>query len=108
MGPLTKENKDNPLVCEKVELYIAGKEISNGYSELTDGIALEENFKIEQEARRALNLEPVAFDKDLVDAVKSGMPDVAGCGMGLDRLCMLLANAKSIAEINFFPTNEWF
>ncbi|MFS8131426.1 MAG: amino acid--tRNA ligase-related protein [Candidatus Dojkabacteria bacterium] len=108
LGPLTKPNKDNPLVCEKVELYIAGKEIANGYTELTDGNLLEQNFKIEQQAREKLGKAPVAFDQDLVDAVRSGMPEVGGIGMGLDRLAMIFADAKNISEVNFFPATDWF
>ncbi|MEO6728367.1 MAG: amino acid--tRNA ligase-related protein [Candidatus Dojkabacteria bacterium] len=108
LGPLTKPNKVNPLVCEKVELYIGGKEIANGYTELTDGELLEQNFRVEQEARKNLGKEPVAFDYDLVDAIKSGMPEVTGSGMGLDRLAMIFADAKNISEVNYFPATEWF
>lgn len=107
MCPLTKENKENPLVCEKVELYIAGKELANGYTELTDGVEQERRFKIEQEARKELGMKPVRFDDDLIEALKSGLPDVAGIGMGLDRLAAIFANAKTIAEVNYFPASEW-
>ncbi|MEP7103109.1 MAG: amino acid--tRNA ligase-related protein [Candidatus Dojkabacteria bacterium] len=108
LGPLTKPNVENPLVCEKVELYIAGKEIANGYTELTDGNLLEQNFKEEEGARKKLGKDSITFDNDLVDAVKSGMPEVGGVGMGLDRLAMIFTDAKNIAEVNFFPATEWF
>lgn len=108
LGPLTKPNNQNPLVCEKVELYIAGKEIANGYTELTDGELLEQNFKEEQAARVKMGKSSIAFDSDLVEAVKSGMPGVTGSGMGLDRLAMILADAKNISEVNYFPSSEWF
>jgi len=108
MCPLTKENTENPLVCEKVELYIAGKEVANGYTELLDGEEQEKRFLIEQQARKELGLKEIAFDHDLVNALKSGMPEVAGIGMGLDRVAMIFANANYISEINYFPASEMF
>jgi elongation factor P--beta-lysine ligase len=108
MCPLTKESSRNPNVCEKVELYIAGMEMGNGYTELTDGEEQEKRFLEEQDARAKLGKKPIAYDKDLVDAIKSGMPEVAGIGVGLDRVAMLFANADSISDINFFPASEWF
>lgn len=108
MCPLTKENSENPLVCEKVELYIAGKEVANGYTELLDGEEQEKRFLIEQQARKELGLKEIAFDHDLVNALKSGMPEVAGIGMGLDRVAMIFANANYISEINYFPASEMF
>lgn len=107
MCPLTQENKDNPLVCEKVELYIAGKELGNGYTELRDWEEQYKRFKIEEEAREQLGLEKIEFDHDLVDALKEGLPDVAGIGVGLDRVAMLFANAKYISEVNYFPGSDW-
>lgn len=106
--PLTKENKTNPLVCEKVELYIAGKEIANGYTELLDASEQRKRFEIEQAARATLGRQPIKFDHDLVDALASGMPEVSGIGMGLDRLAMIFADAKYISEINYFPASEMF
>lgn len=105
--PLTKVNKENPLVSEKVELYLAGKEIANGYSELSDWMEQEKRFKEEQEARKKLGMKEVKMDIDLVEAIKSGIPKVAGIGMGLDRVAMILSNADNIADINYFPASEW-
>jgi EF-P lysine aminoacylase GenX len=107
MCPLTKVKNGDELVSEKVELYIAGRELGNGYTELTDWQEQERRFKGEQEARMELGKKSVKHDQDLVDALKLGMPEVAGMGMGLDRLVMILANAKSISEINYFPPSEW-
>lgn len=104
--PLTRLNKENPLVAEKVELYIAGKELANGYTELLDGNEQEKNFKAEEQARAEIGKEPIAFDHELVAALKSGMPEVAGIGMGLDRVAMLFANAASLEEVNLFPGTE--
>lgn len=104
--PLTKLNTANPLVAEKVELYIAGKELANGYTELLDGAEQESRFKEEAAARKKLNKEPIAFDHELVEALKSGLPEVAGIGMGLDRVAMLFADAKDLNEVNLFPGSE--
>jgi EF-P lysine aminoacylase GenX len=108
MCPLVKTNPHNPLVCQKVELYIAGREIGNGYTELLDGVEQEERFLAEQAARKSMGRKAIKFDADLIEALKSGMPEVAGIGLGLDRLAMIFADAKSIAEINFFPASEMF
>lgn len=106
--PLTKQSETNPLICEKVEVYIAGKEVGNGYSELTDGDEQEKRFLEEQKARADLGKKPISYDYDLVDAIKSGMPEVTGIGIGLDRVTMIFANAKNISDINYFPATEWF
>jgi lysyl-tRNA synthetase, class II len=104
--PLTQTNKTNPLVCEKVELYLAGKELANGYTELLDWKEQEQRFKVEQAARANLGKMPVKFDSELIAALRSGLPQVAGIGMGLDRVAIILADAKNIAEINLFPGSE--
>lgn len=106
--PLTRLRADNPLIAQKVELYMAGKEIANGYTELTDGFELEKNFREEEAARKAIGKEPIIFDNELVDALKSGLPEVAGIGMGIDRIAAIYANTKSIADVNYFPWNESF
>lgn len=104
---LTKVNIENPLVCERIEIYLAGKEIGNGYTELIDAEYQNQKFIEEAEARKKLGLQEVAFDHDLINAIRSGMPNVAGIGVGLDRIAMILANAKYISDINYFPVSEW-
>lgn len=104
---LTKVSTVNPLVCERVEIYFAGKEIGNGYTELIDASYQEEKFIEEREARRKLGMKEVAFDHDLINALKSGLPNVAGIGMGLDRIAMIFANTRYISDINYFPVSEW-
>jgi lysyl-tRNA synthetase class II len=106
--PLTREKPGDPLVCEKVELYMAGREIANGYTELLDADEQERRFLAEQKARVELGKKAIAFDHDLVEALRSGLPPVAGIGMGLDRLAMILADARSISEVNYFPGSELF
>lgn len=105
--PLTKVKESDPLVSEKVEVFIAGRELGNGYTELLDWEEQERRFKGEQAARAEMGRSPIAYDQDFVDALKAGMPPVAGIGMGLDRLVMILADAKSISDINYFPASEW-
>lgn len=106
--PLTKTKAGDQLVCEKVELYVAGREIANGYTELLDADEQERRFLEEQKARIELGKKSIKFDHDLVDALRLGLPPVAGIGMGLDRLAMILADARSISEVNFFPGSELF
>lgn len=105
--PLTKPKDSDSLVSEKVELYIARKEIANGYTELLDWEEQERRFLEEQKARKEMGKPDVNFDYDFIEALKAGMPPVAGIGMGLDRLAMILADAKSISDINYFPASEW-
>lgn len=104
---LTKVNDENPLVCERIEIYLAGKEIGNGYTELIDADYQNQKFIEEAEARKKIGLKKVAFDHDLIDALKSGLPNVAGIGIGLDRIAMILSNSRNISDINYFPVSEW-
>lgn len=105
--PLTKVKESDPLVSEKCEFFIAGKEIGNIYTELLDWEEQEKRFKGEQLARKQMGRKEIAYDQDFVDALKAGMPPVAGVGVGIDRLVMILADAHSISDINFFPASEW-
>lgn len=106
--PLTKINPQKPYLCEKVELYIAGKEIANGYTEQLDWKEQQKRFIEEQEARKNMGQSEVPLDHELIEALKSGLPEVAGIGMGIDRLAMLMANARSLSEINLFPFEQMF
>lgn len=106
--PLTAVNEKNPLVSQKVELYIVGKEIANGYTELRDWEEQKRRFDGEQIARAEMGRKPIAYDHQLVEALKSGLPDVAGIGMGIDRLAMIFADVENIADINYFPATELF
>jgi lysyl-tRNA synthetase class 2 len=98
--PLTKIKSGNSLVAEKVELYIGGKEIGNGYSEQTDWETQKLRFEDEKIARKAMNKKNVAFDSELIEALKHGMPEAAGMGLGIDRLAMILSNSQSINQVN--------
>ncbi|MCS7318042.1 MAG: hypothetical protein NZZ41_07050 [Candidatus Dojkabacteria bacterium] len=105
---LTKQKSTNPLVCERVEIYLAGLELANGYTELLDWQIQKENFDIQLKLREKIGLKKINYDYELLQALKEGLPNVAGIGMGIDRLAMIYANANSISEINYFPISEWF
>lgn len=101
MCPLAKNRKDNPLVSERFELYIAGMEIGNAYSELNNPIEQKLRFEQEIEDTKADELKNV--DEDYVLALEHGMPPAGGLGIGIDRLVMLLTNQPSIRDVILFP-----
>jgi len=98
--PLAKNKKENPLISDRFELYVAGMEVANAYSELNDPIEqklrLLEEIKDEVAAGRCL-------DEDFVEALEYGMPPTGGLGIGIDRLCMLLLDQPSIRDVILFP-----
>jgi lysyl-tRNA synthetase class 2 len=98
--PLTKRKKDNPKYAERFELYIAGMELANAYTELNDPVVQEENFKIQLRGQQ----ESMAkMDTDFITALKYGMPPAGGLGIGIDRLVMVLTGATSIRDVVLFP-----
>ncbi len=97
--PLAKTKKDNPLLTDRFELFIAGMEVANAYSELNDPIEQKRRFKeqlVGQEGVRKI-------DEDFVRALEYGMPPAGGLGIGIDRLIMLFANKPSIRDVILFP-----
>ena len=98
--PLAKNKKENPLISERFELYAAGMEVANAYSELND--PLEQRARLEVELKDA-----VAFgrclDEDFIEALEYGMPPTGGLGIGIDRLVMLFLNQPSIRDVILFP-----
>lgn len=105
---LSRPKKDDPRFAERFELYIAGIEIGNAFSELTDATEQERRFKLELEERKQLNKTPFDLDEDFINALKTGMPESAGIAIGVDRLIMLLADVESIQETMWFPVSEIF
>lgn len=99
--PLAKTRKDNPLISERFEFYIAGMEIGNAYSELNDPIEQKQRF--EDEIRDADDAQNKTIDEDYVLALEHGMPPAGGLGIGIDRLVMLLTNQASIRDVILFP-----
>lgn len=101
-SPLARRNDENPAVADRFELFIAGREIGNAFSELNDPFDQEERFKYQVEAKIKEGL-PVEMDDDYIEALKQGLPPAAGCGMGIDRIVMLLTNSYSIRDVILFP-----
>ncbi len=102
ISPLARRNDDNPEIADRFELFIAGKEIANGFSELNDPLDQYERFKA-QAAQKESDDEAMHMDEDYVNALGYGMPPTAGEGIGIDRLVMLLTNQHSIRDVILFP-----
>jgi lysyl-tRNA synthetase class 2 len=101
MCPLAKTKKDNPLVSERFELYVAGLEIGNAYSELND--PEEQKRRFQEEITELKSEEKKELDEDYVLALEHGMPPAGGLGIGIDRLVMLLTDQPSIRDVILFP-----
>lgn len=99
-SPLAKRKKDNPHIVERFELFIAGLEVANAYSELNDPLEQAERFKKQLEVEEEL---PKKIDKDFLLSLEYGMPPATGLGIGIDRLVMILINQPSIRDVILFP-----
>jgi len=99
--PLAKTKKDNPLISERFELYMAGMEVGNAYSELNNPI--EQKKRFEDEIKELDTSEQKNVDSDYVLALEHGMPNAGGLGIGIDRLVMLLTDQPSIRDVILFP-----
>ena len=99
VSPLSRRSDDNPDVVERFELFIAGREIANGFSELNDPQDQAQRFSDQLEDED----EKMNYDSDFITAMEYGMPPTAGAGIGIDRLVMLLTNSASIRDVLFFP-----
>ena len=103
ISPLSRRNEEDPDVVDRFELFIAGREIANGFSELNDPIDQRERFLQQIKERSDETDTGLRLDEDFLHALEFGMPPTAGEGIGIDRLVMLLADAASIREVIFFP-----
>lgn len=103
ISPLARRNDENPLLADRFEFFVGGKEIANGFSELNDPLDQYERFKEQVKAKDAGDEEAQYMDEDYVWALAHGMPPTAGQGIGIDRLVMLLSNNKSIKDVILFP-----
>jgi len=103
VSPLSKTKADDPSTVERFELYIAGMEIANAYSELNDPAEQKARFEEQLSARGRGDEEAHDMDADYVRALSYGMPPTAGEGIGIDRLTMVLTNSQSIRDVILFP-----
>lgn len=103
ISPLTKKNPDDPRFVDRFELFIAGKEFANAYTELNDPIDQLERFEEQLKERDLGNDEANDIDMDFVEALEYGMPPAGGIGYGIDRLCMLFLEQDSIRDVLLFP-----
>ncbi len=103
ISPLSRRNDENPEVTDRFELFIGGREIGNGYSELNDAEDQAERFNAQLIAKAEGADETMDNDEDFVIALEHGLPPTVGEGIGIDRLAMLFANAPSIRDVILFP-----
>jgi lysyl-tRNA synthetase class 2 len=104
ISPLARVDRHDPFLTERFELFVGGREIANGYSELNSPVEQRARFEDEQAAREAGNAEAGTVDEDYLRALEYGLPPTGGLGVGMDRVVMLLAGVSSIKEIILFPT----
>jgi lysyl-tRNA synthetase class 2 len=103
LSPLSKTKPDDPDTVERFELYIAGMEMANAYSELNDPVEQRARFEEQLRAQGRGDQEAHAMDEDYLRALSYGMPPTAGEGIGIDRLTMVLTNSRSIRDVILFP-----
>ena len=103
VSPLARASDTDPTMTERFELYIAGRETANGFSELNDPEDQAARFKAQADAKSHGDDEAMYYDADYIRALEYGLPPTGGCGIGIDRFVMLLTNASTIRDVLLFP-----
>lgn len=103
ISPLARASDADPEITERFELYIAGRETANGFSELNDPDDQARRFKAQADKKSHGDDEAMYYDADYIRALEYGLPPTAGCGIGIDRFMMLLTDAPTIRDVLLFP-----